>query len=238
MKNKGFIRIMSVLCIALVCLGGFSVTAFAKTPAEETETETDDSGVIFDPQPLTPEGNMGLVDEIEGEAAEDKEFIVVQSRNGNYFYIIIDHAAEGENSVHFLNQVDEADLLAIIESEETEAPPAVCNCTDKCETGKINTACPVCSVAMNNCTGKEAEPQQPTDTEPQEKQSNMGGLVIFLVVALLGGGGALYYFKVMKPKQAAKGNSDLEDFDFEEYDEDEPEDESENADTEPEDDEE
>ena len=54
MRNKGFIRIMSVLCIALVCLGGFSVTAFAQTPAEETET--DDSGVIYDPQPLTPEG--------------------------------------------------------------------------------------------------------------------------------------------------------------------------------------
>ena len=101
---------------------------------------------------------MSLVDDIEGEAAEDKQFIVVQSRNGNYFYIVIDHAAEGENKVHFLNQVDEADLLAIIESEETEAPPAVCNCTDKCGTGKINTACPVCSVAMNNCTGKEAEP--------------------------------------------------------------------------------
>ena len=147
MRNKGFIRIMSVLCIALVCLGGFSVTAFAQTPAEETET--DDSGVIYDPQPLTPEGNMSLVDDIEGEAAEDKQFIVVQSRNGNYFYIVIDHAAEGENKVHFLNQVDEADLLAIIESEETEAPPAVCNCTDKCGTGKINTACPVCSVAMN-----------------------------------------------------------------------------------------
>lgn len=140
MRNKGFIRIMSVLCIALVCLGGFSVTAFAQTPAEETET--DDSGVIYDPQPLTPEGNMSLVDDIEGEAAEDKQFIVVQSRNGNYFYIVIDHAAEGENKVHFLNQVDEADLLAIIESEETEAPPAVCNCTDKCGTGKINTACP------------------------------------------------------------------------------------------------
>ena len=75
MRNKGFIRIMSVLCIALVCLGGFSVTAFAQTPAEETET--DDSGVIYDPQPLTPEGNMSLVDDIEGEAAEDKQFIVV-----------------------------------------------------------------------------------------------------------------------------------------------------------------
>ena len=120
MRNKGFIRIMSVLCIALVCLGGFSVTAFAQTPAEETET--DDSGVIYDPQPLTPEGNMSLVDDIEGEAAEDKQFIVVKSKGGNYFYIIVDRAAEGENSVHFLNQVDESDLMAIIGEEQPNNP--------------------------------------------------------------------------------------------------------------------
>ncbi len=227
MKNKRLFRTFLVLCAAFVCLGGFSVTAYAQTPAEET----DDSGVIVEPKPLTPEGNMELIDDIQGEQAEDKQFIVVQSRNGNYFYIVIDHAAEGENSVHFLNQVDEADLLAIIESEETETPPAVCNCTDKCETGKINTACPVCSVAMNNCTGKAAEPEQPT--EPQEENNGMGGLVIFLVVALLGGGGTFYYFKVLKPKQDAKGNTDLDEFDFDEYDEDEPE-----ADTEQEDEEE
>ena len=38
---------------------------------------------------------------------------------------------------------------------------------------------------------------------------------------LIGGGGALYYFKFMKPKQAVKGGTDLDDFDFDEYDEDE-----------------
>ncbi len=35
--------------------------------------------------------------------------------------------------------------------------------------------------------------------------------------------GALYYFKFMKPKQAVKGGTDLDDFEFDEYDEDEPE---------------
>ena len=117
MKNK-ILASLTALCAALVLVGGFSVTAYAQTPTEET----DDSGVIVEtePQPLTPEGNMTLVDDISGEAAEDKQFIVVQSRNGNYFYIVIDNAAEGENKVHFLNQVDEADLLSIIESEETQ----------------------------------------------------------------------------------------------------------------------
>ncbi len=230
MKHKQLFRMMTALCAAFILMGGVSVTAFAQTPTEET----DDSGVVVEPQPLTPEGNMELIDDIAGEAAEDKQFIVVKSRGGNFFYIVIDHAAQGENSVHFLNQVDEADLLSIIEDENSTAttPPAVCNCTEKCEAGKVNTACPVCSVTFNSCTGKAAEPQ-PDDTAPKKENNGMGGLAIFLVVALLGGGGAFYYFKFMKPKQNVKGSTDLDDFDFDEYDEDEPE-----ADTEQEDEEE
>ena len=34
---------------------------------------------------------------------------------------------------------------------------------------------------------------------------------------------AFYYFKFLKPKQNVKGDTDLEDFEFEDYDEDEPE---------------
>ena len=112
MKNKPFFRSFLTLLFALICMGGVSVTAYA----QGNDIPTDDSGVIVEtePQPLTPEGNMSLVDDISGEASGDKQFIVVQSKGGNYFYIVIDHAAEGENTVHFLNQVDEADLMAII----------------------------------------------------------------------------------------------------------------------------
>ena len=35
---------------------------------------------------------MSLVDDISGEASGDKQFIVVKSKGGNYFYIVIDHA--------------------------------------------------------------------------------------------------------------------------------------------------
>ena len=184
MKNK-ILASLTVLCAALVLVGGFSVTAYAQTPTEET----DDSGVIVEtePQPLTPEGNMTLVDDIDGDAAEDKQFIVVKSKGGNYFYIIVDRAAEGENSVHFLNQVDESDLMAIIGEEQTEQPPAVCNCTEKCKAGEVNTACPVCSVNMSECMGKEAptpEPEvTPEPTAPEKKGGS--GLLIFVVLAVL-----------------------------------------------------
>lgn len=220
MKNKRFFRSFFVLLAALVCLGGFSVTAYA---GGGEDIPTDDSNVIVEtePQPLTPEGNMELIDNIEGDAAGDKQFIVVQSRGGDYFYIVIDKAAQGENTVHFLNQVDEADLMSIIEDEQKEIAPAVCSCTDKCAAGSVNTACPVCSTDMSKCAGKEAATAPEDEPQPKEKNS-MGGLVIFLIVALLGGG-ALYYFKIMKPKRSVKGSTDLDDFDFDDYNEDEPE---------------
>ena len=209
MKNKGFFKTAAALLAALVLLGGFSVTAYADGgdyyDYEDEYSEEVTGGM--EPQPLTPDGNLSLIDDIEGEAAEDKQFIIVQSKNGNYFYIIVDRAAEGENTVHFLNQVDEADLMALMEDGSSKAqPPAVCTGTDKCTAGAVNTACPVCSVNMTECTGKEAVPE-PDDAPPEKEKSNAGGLVILLVVTLLAGGGAFYYFKIMKPKQGIINNT-------------------------------
>ena len=224
MKNK-LKQTMTALCAALILMGGFSVPAYAQGTAAEPPTEdaTNDSNVVVEePEtpPLTPKGNATLVDDFGG----NKQLITVTTKGGNYFYILIDRAAEGEQTVHFLNQVDEADLMALMDDGETTTEtPAVCTCTEKCETGKINTSCPVCSTNMTACSGKEAEPETEEATEQPEEKSNTGGLFVFLIVALLGGGGALYYFKFMKPKQSVKGSTDLEDFDFEDYDEDEPE---------------
>ena len=223
MKNKKTIKMLLTLCAAFLLMGGFSFTAYAQVP-EGADDATDDSGVVYEEpekeEPLTPDGNATLVDDFGG----NKQLITVTTKNGNYFYILIDRDDEGENTVHFLNQVDEADLMALMEdgSENTE-PPAVCNCTEKCEAGKVNVSCPVCKDNMTACSGKEAEPEQGEPEEPKEKKTGTGGLLLFLIVAIAGGGGAFYYYKIMKPKQDVKGGTDLDDFDFDDYDEDEPE---------------
>ena len=127
MKNK-LKQTMTALCAALIFMGGFSVPAYAQGTAAEPPTEdaTNDSNVVVEePEtpPLTPKGNATLVDDFGG----NKQLITVTTKGGNYFYILIDRAAEGEQTVHFLNQVDEADLLALMEDGSTEAaPPAVC----------------------------------------------------------------------------------------------------------------
>ena len=183
--NKKILRTLTAFCAALMLMGGFSVTAFAQTPEQPAADATNDSGVIYEePEetaPLTPEGNATLVDDFGG----NKQLITVTTKAGNYFYILIDRDDEGENTVHFLNQVDDADLFALLEDgESTEAQtPAVCTCTEKCETGKINTSCPVCSTNMTACSGKEAEPEPDEVTEQPQEKSNTGGLVLFLVVA-------------------------------------------------------
>ena len=200
------------------------------TAPKPTETEPAKTPA----QPLTPEGNLDLEDDIDGEAAEDKQFIVVQSRNGHYFYIIVDRAEDGENTVHFLNQVDEADLFALIEEEEKA--PAVCTCTEKCAPGAVNTSCEICAVNMGECAGKEPEPvepdppEEPVEPEPPqkpEKKSGTGPLLIVLVLAVAGVG-AVAYLKFFKKKAPdIRGTANLDDYDYGEDDEDEPEDEDE-----------
>lgn len=215
--KKTNIRIISMLFTLVLCMSLFTVPAFAgggeDIPQEPTKIEP-----VKDPLPLTPDGNLTLVDDIEGEQSRDKQFVTVQSKNGNYFYLIIDRADDKEN-VYFLNLVDEADLLALIEDAPTEpqAPPQ-CICTDKCKTGEINENCPVCKENKTSCEGKETEQEE--QTKPQPKSNPLMLLIVFLVIGGIGGG-AFYYFKILKPKQANKGNTNLDEYDYDDEDEDE-----------------
>lgn len=197
---------------------------------------------MFDGTSLTPHGNMTLVDDIlqdesyyvqDEKVVKDKQFITVESKNGNYFYIIIDRSGDTEN-VYFLNLVDEADLLALMENGEKDTSAPTCTCKDHCEPGEVNTDCPVCKTNMSECMGKQAvktdaekdkqtDVDKDTDTqsEPAEKKSSSGLLALVLILILAGG--ALYWFKFRKKKPDTKGSSDLDDYDFGEEDEDDAE---------------
>ena len=211
MKNK-IIRTFTVTLAAVLCLTAFSTTAFAggtdpnPEPLPETteapqEEEPTTGGMEPEGVPVTPEGNATLVDDFYG----DKQLITVTTKAGNYFYILIDRANEDkETAVHFLNQVDDADLQALL--EDGEAEPEACTCAEKCEAGAVNTACPVCKNNLTACVGAAPEAEEPAETaEPEEEAGNsMGGLIVFLVT---------------------KGNDDLDEYDFgedEDDDEDEP----------------
>jgi len=246
-------KLLSVLLAVVLCMTAFSVTAFAdgyyasnedgdNTPPDSLDNITVSTEDVKLPENqggdrLTPDGNLTLIDDIlQSESFEsveselkEKQFITVQSKNGNYFYLVIDRDGDSEN-VYFLNLVDEADLLALMEDGETETTPAVCSCTDKCIVGNINTACEVCHTSMSACVGKEAvkEPdpgtdtgEEPTDEPNPNEQSGKSMLIVVVLVLAIAGGGAAYWFKFRKPKDNTSGNNDLDDYDYGQDDEDE-----------------
>ena len=171
---------------------------------------------------LTPDGNLALIDDILGGAYYSSEevgdsqmqFVTVESKNGNTFYLVIDHAT---GDVYFLNLVDEADLLALLEDEGYEIE---CNCAEKCQPGEVDTSCPVCRTDLNECAGAEPEPTpEQTEapvTEPETGESGgfNAALLPILLIVVLGAGGAYYFLKVRKRKPDTSGSTDLDEYDF------------------------
>lgn len=68
--------------------------------------------------PLTPDGNLTLVDDYGSTTGQGKQFITLTTKTGEYFYLIIDRDDSGNETVHFLNQVDNTDILRYMEDEE------------------------------------------------------------------------------------------------------------------------
>lgn len=165
------------------------------------------------------------------DKSANKQFITVQTRGGNTFYVIIDYDkpldGDGEQyATYFLNPVDERDLFDLLGDEEI--PPETCKCTDKCEVGAINISCSVCKSNYEKCIGIEhkavapavEEGNNPTDNEtlkdePTKQKSNSTVLIIALVAAAAIAGGVYYYIKVVKGKRSK--DSDTEFFDDDGY---------------------
>ena len=166
------------------------------------------------------------------DKATNKQFLTIEDRAGNIFYLVIDYDApvnedEEQYKTYFLNPVDTDDLAAL--AEESEEKPVACVCTERCAAGAVNMNCPVCSANMTECAGRELEPEPTTapeeETEPEPEPEKSGGakgiLAVLLLLILAGGGGAYAYLKFVKDKKTAKPSADLDDYDLEDEDEDE-----------------
>lgn len=192
-------------------------------PAEEPET------VPPTTQPGEPfsEGSDIVTRDMLYDKATNKQFITIQDRDGNYFYLVIDYDAplnekEEGYQVYFLNPVDAADLGALVKTEATESP--VCICTQHCQAGAIRMDCPVCASNMAECAGSLPEPTtEPTvpETEPEpepEKSSGSGAILAVLLFAALAGGLGWYFLKNKLPLPKTRGDTDLDDYDYGEDD--------------------
>ena len=151
---------------------------------------------------LTPTGNMALQDDIEGEEALSIEFLTVTTRDNHTFYIVIEHTKNG-NNVHFLNQVDDADLRALLSDEQVAEyfPEDDSEGSEGTEGGS----------GFSILGGGDTEPDSdeiPEDTEKKGAGSSITMLLVVVgVVAAIGGG---YYFVKIKPKKDGKINEDAE----------------------------
>lgn len=206
MKNKKCLLVIMMLLGILT----MSVPVSAATPdvvlkelqVQEKETEqpvkSEDNEKS---EPITPDGNLTLVDDFSGKETEAKQFITLVTKDGNYFYLVIDRDDEGKETVHFLNQVDEADLLSLMEDEEIE------------ELGLGQEEQPI-----EEIIAEEPEEIIIEESKPEEKKnpqvstgvilSGMIAVVGFLILAAV---------KLIEIKKADRKESEKEEEDEEEY---------------------
>lgn len=152
---------------------------------------------------LTPDGNLNLIDDYGSVTGAGKQFITLTTKNGNYFYLIIDRDDKGAETVHFLNLVDEADLLSLMEEEEVEAYKA---------TQSAVTQAP----EVEETEEKSAEE---VETEKLDEKFNPIA-VVPLIIVLIGGGIALVLnMKKKKAENEVKPDpdADYEDESMQEY---------------------
>ena len=145
MMNKVCALVLSVALCA-----GMAAPAFAYDgePVEEVEqpvltstTDEEDVVTVTDEETgaLTPEGNLTLVDDYHTNYSDGsgQQFITLVSKSGATFYLVIDRNAKGQQTVHFMNLVDEADLLALMEEDAADAYTAEKEAAAQAEQDKL-----------------------------------------------------------------------------------------------------
>ena len=127
MMNKVCALVLSVALCAGMAAPAFAFEGEA-APVEQPvlpEVVEEDVVTITDETSgaLTPEGNLTLVDDYHTDYSDGsgQQFITLVSKSGATFYLVIDRNAKGQQTVHFMNLVDEADLLSLMEDEDAEA---------------------------------------------------------------------------------------------------------------------
>ena len=167
--------------------------AVTEEPSDTEESEDEGSQGRVQGTPFSVPGNGQLVDDMADD--ESKQFLTIQTKNGNTFFMVLDRSNNTEN-VYMLSMIDENDLAEFIgetkEEPEQEQPSVIIPETEK-----------------------PSEPEEPeTETEPEEKKGGMNtGALLAVIVLLAGGIGGCYYFKVLKPRQD-EDEMDGEDLEF------------------------
>lgn len=162
--------------------------------------------VIPEAQGLTPDGNLTLVDDFGEITGEGQQFITLVTKAGNYFYLIIDRDEKGEETVHFLNMVDERDLFSLIDEEEAAAMKE--------------------ELAAEEAARQAAENPPavtPSETEPEvqePEQGKKGGSILpaIIILLLVLGGGGVFFFLQLKNKKKEEAERPDPDADYDEED--------------------
>ena len=201
-KKLGALLLSAALC------AGMAAPAFAfdgeVAPVEQPvlpEVVEEDVVTITDETSgaLTPEGNLTLVDDYHTNYSDGsgQQFITLVSKSGATFYLVIDRNAKGQQTVHFMNLVDEADLLALMEEDAADAYTAEKEAAAQAEQDKLKA---------EEEAKKAAEEAEKAADAPKEKKVTKYAATFLGAIALiaLAAGGGFYFFIQQKNKKQAE----------------------------------
>ena len=207
MKMK--IKKLGALLVSAALCAGMAAPAFAfegeATPVEQPilPEVVEDVVTITDETSgaLTPEGNLTLVDDYHTNYSDGsgQQFITLVSKSGNTFYLVIDRNAKGQQTVHFMNLVDESDLLALMEDEDADAYTAEKEAAAQAELERKQ--------AEEDAKKAEEEAAASGTEQPKENKITKYAatfLGMIALVALAAGGGFYAFMKQKQKKQAEK----------------------------------